>query len=237
MRIKLSDMDLTEQRRQVLRKFVADHGGHAAVVAHFRLTQSQASYLSQLVAPGSTASFGELSGKNWEKRFGMKRQELQRPEVKLENHPQGQPTTNVADAPMLRSSERIPVVGEVRAGPEGYLEEMQYPVGHGDGFVEYWTRDASAYALRVRGDSMHPRYRAGEFVVVSPSGEPRAGGDVVVACRDGRKMLKQLNWIRDGEIQLLSINGDYAPVTLLLSDVESIQNVAGSVPRDAFQAP
>lgn len=125
-------------------------------------------------------------------------------------------------------------MGEVRAGPNGYLEELQYPVGHGEGRVEYWTKDTAAYALRVRGDSMHPRYRAGEYVVVAPTGEPRIGGDVVVACHDGRKMLKQLNWIRDGEIQLLSINGDYAPETMSLADVMTIQNVAGSVPRDAF---
>lgn len=228
-------MDVTEQRREALRKFVAKHGGHAAVVERFRLTPSQASYLSQLVAPGSIASFGELSAKNWEKRFNLVGQELQRPEIKLQNLTLGRSqTSNVEAAPILRESKGVPVVGEVRAGADGYLEELQYPVGNGEGHVEYWTRDDAAYALRVRGDSMHPRYRAGEFVVVTPSGEPRLGGDVVVACHDGRKMLKQLNWMRDGEIQLLSVNGDYAPLTIPASDILAIHNVAGSVPRDAF---
>lgn len=235
VRLKLSDMDVTEQRREVLRRFVAKHGGHAAVVERFRLTGSLASYLSQLVAPNSTASFGETSAKNWEKRLGLTHLELQRPEIKLQTQPIARrEPTNVETAPSLRESQGVPVVGEVRAGPNGYLEELQYPTGHGEGFVEYWTRDKTAYALRVRGDSMHPRYRAGEFVVVSPTGEPRIGGDVVVAMIDGRKMLKQLNWIRDGEVQLLSINGDYAPETLSIVDVDFIHNVAGSVPRDAF---
>lgn len=237
VRIKLSDMDVTDRRREVLRKFVADHGGHAAVVLNFRLTQSQASYLSQLVAPGSTASFGELSAKNWEKRFKLHGMELQRPEIKLENHQLGRSTTNVANAPTLRDSEKVPVVGEVKAGSDGYLEAVQYPLNESNGHVEYWTRDVAAFALRVRGDSMHPRYRAGEFVVVTPTGEPRVGGDVVVACHDGRKMLKQLNWMRDGELQLLAINGEYAPLTLQTSEVATIQNVAGSVPRDAFISP
>lgn len=228
-------MDVTEQRREVLRKFIAKHGGHAAVVERFRLTQSHASYLSQLVAANSTASFGELSAKNWEKRLGLVHQELQRPEIKLQNLTLVRSqSTNVETAPFLRESKGVPVVGEVKAGADGFLEELQYPVGNGEGYVEYWTRDEAAYALRVRGDSMHPRYRAGEFVVVTPSGDPRVGGDVVVACHDGRKMLKQLNWIRDGEIQLLSINGDYSPVTIQLVDIMSIHNVAGSVPRDAF---
>lgn len=142
--------------------------------------------------------------------------------------------TDVETAPELINSGKVPVVGEVKAGLDGYLEELQYPVGHGDGTVDYWTKDRSAYALRVRNDSMHPRYRAGEFVVVTPSVEAISGNDVVVCCHDGRKLLKQLNWIRDGELQLLSINGDYGPMTMAVSDVLSIHRVAGSVGRDAF---
>lgn len=143
--------------------------------------------------------------------------------------------SNVAEAPALAPSRRVPVVGHVKGGIDGYLEEMQFPVGHGEGFVEYWTKDPSAYALRVKGDSMHPRYRAREFIVVTPSIEPQPGHDVVVKLRDGRKLLKQLNWIRDDEIQLVSINDGYAPTTLQAHEVDSIQRVAGGVPADAFQ--
>ncbi len=142
--------------------------------------------------------------------------------------------SNVADAPALSGSRWVPVVGHVKAGPDGYLEELQYPVGEGEGYVEYWVRDTSAYAVRVKGDSMHPRYRAGEFIVVTPGIEATPGRDVVVKLRDGRKLLKQLNWIRDGEIQLLSINNGYAPLTISLEEVESVHRVAGQVPSDAF---
>lgn len=143
-------------------------------------------------------------------------------------------TTNVALAPALAPSRLIPVVGHVKAGPDGFLEEMQYPVGHGEGFVEYWVKDQSAYAVRVKGDSMHPRYRAGEFIVVTPGIEALPGRDVVVKLADGHKLLKQLNWIRDDEIQLLSINNGYAPMTISKDEIESIHRVAGSVPPDAF---
>lgn len=137
-------------------------------------------------------------------------------------------------APELRGDRRIPVVGEVKGGDDGYLDEMQYPIGHGEGFVEYPTADSSAYALRVRGDSMHPRYRAGEFIVVEPSIEAQSGDDVVVSLTDGRKLLKELNWIRDGEVQLLSVNNHFGPLTIPLSDVNFIQLVAGRVRRSAF---
>lgn len=143
--------------------------------------------------------------------------------------------SNVEEALPLSSSRLLPVVGHVKGGDDGYLEELQYPVGHGEGFVPYWTRDKDAYALRVKGDSMHPRYRAREFIVVTPSIEAQQGNDVVVRLKDGRKLLKQFNWRRDGELQLLSINDGYAPMTISLSDVESIHRVAGGVPPDALQ--
>lgn len=142
--------------------------------------------------------------------------------------------SNVEAAPELRDTRRIPVVGEVQGGVDGYLEELQYPVGHGEGYVECQSSDSSAFALRVRGDSMHPRYRAGEFIVVEPSIEAQPGDDVVVALKDGRKLLKELNWIRDGEVQLLSVNNHFAPLTLPLSAVLSIQLAAHRVRRNAF---
>lgn len=142
--------------------------------------------------------------------------------------------SNVAPAPALGRSRLVPVVGHVKAGPDGYLEEIQYPVGHGEGWVEYWTKDDAAYALRIKGDSMHPRYRAREFIVVTPSIEAQQGNDVVVRLHDGRKLLKMLNWQRSEELQLLSINDGYAPMTLDVADVLSIHRVGGSVPADAF---
>ena len=145
-----------------------------------------------------------------------------------------QSLSELETAPDLRGYRRIPLVGEVQGGADGYLMELAYPVGHGDGYVEYPARDSMAYALRVRGDSMHPRYRAGEFVIIEPSIEAQAGDDVVVCCKDGRKMLKMLNWIRDGEAQFLSINNGYAPLTIQLQDIESIQVASGRAPRSAL---
>ena len=142
--------------------------------------------------------------------------------------------SNVEPAPQMRPRKGVPVVGEVKGGDDGYLDELQYPVGHGDGTVDYPTADPYAYALRVRGDSMHPRYRAGEFIVVEPSIEAMPGDDVVVALRDGRKLLKELNWERDGEVQLLSVNNHFGPLTLPRTDIQFIQLVAGRVRRSAI---
>ncbi|MDH1429116.1 hypothetical protein N5J23_04850 [Comamonas aquatica] len=140
------------------------------------------------------------------------------------------PRANVETTVDLKKSRQVPVTGSVKGGDDGFLTQDTTP----DGFVEYWTGDPHAYALRIKGDSMHPRYRHGEFVVVTPSIEPQPGRDVVVRLTNGKCLLKQLNWVRGGEIQLLSINNDYGPMTFNKDEVECIARVAGSVGPDSL---
>lgn len=138
--------------------------------------------------------------------------------------------SNVEQAAELKNSRMVPVTGSVKGGDDGYLVQSNAP----DGFVEYWTGDKKAFALRIKGDSMHPRYRAGEFVVVTPSIEAQPGRDVVVRLTNGKCLLKQLNWIRDDEVQLLSINNGYAPMTIPREDIDCICRVAGCVGSDSM---
>ena len=144
-------------------------------------------------------------------------------------------SSDVGEPIELKQFRRLPVVGEVKGGADGYLEELEYPVGHGEGYINYPTTDPHAYALRVRGDSMHPRYRAGEFVVIEPSIEAQEGDDVVVALVNGRKMLKEFRWRRDGEYQFTSVNNGYEPITLAAREILSIQLVGGRARRNALQ--
>lgn len=103
--------------------------------------------------------------------------------------------------------------------------------------IEYPAKDQNTYALRVRGESMRPRIKSGEFIVVEPNTEPNPGDDVVVICHDGRKMVKELLYTRDGEVTLGSINNGFKPISLQLQDVQAIHYVAAIVPRGAFYKP
>lgn len=134
------------------------------------------------------------------------------------------------EAPPLRSFKNVRVVGTVEGGAEGFLEDMP----SGDGTIEYPAKHPDAYALRVRGDSMRPRIKSGEFIVIEPHIAPNPGDDVVVVCVDGRKMVKELMYVRDDEITLGSINNGFKPISLLLKDIEAIHYVAAIVPRGAF---
>lgn len=124
---------------------------------------------------------------------------------------------------------RVPVVGHARLGDNGHFVELQYPVGHGDGFLDMPSNDENAYAVRCEGDSMTPRIRAGEFVLIEPNHPVSNGDEVLVKARDGRVMVKQFLYRRDGAIRLLSVNEAHSPITLQEDEVVAMHYVAAIV--------
>jgi phage repressor protein C with HTH and peptisase S24 domain len=125
---------------------------------------------------------------------------------------------------------RIPVVGTAQLGDDGYWHEQEFPVGHGDGHVRYYSDDPNCYALRVKGDSMRPRIKPGEFVVVEPNAATAPGDEVLVKVRDGRRMVKILHSRRNGQLELYSVNDLHRPLTLDEEQVEAVHRVLGIAP-------
>ena len=131
-----------------------------------------------------------------------------------------------AGAPRL--AKPTPVVGTAKMGDNGYYEAFDYPVGQGDGWVDSYSPDPNAYALRVKGDSMHPAIRHGNFVVVEPNGRCVPGEFVAIVLKDGRKMVKELVIEREHEIVIESVNGNHRQ-TLERSDIEKMHPIASVV--------
>ncbi len=169
--------------------------------------------------------------------FGVSVEFMRTADAEAFDHGKPPEPYEVEAAPNLRRFKNVPIVGTVEGGPDGYLEELGHPVGHGDGLIEYPAKDQNTYALRVRGESMRPRIKSGEFIVVEPNTTPNPGDDVVVICHDGRKMVKELLYTRDGEVTLGSINNGFKPISLQLQDIQAIHYVAAIVPRGAFYRP
>lgn len=71
--------ELTEARREALRRFVDGAGGYSKVAVKYGLTPSHMSYLSQLIAKGSSAPLGERSARNWQQRLRMEGDPLLHP--------------------------------------------------------------------------------------------------------------------------------------------------------------
>lgn len=146
-------------------------------------------------------------------------------------------TREVATTSRSRSKEPalrdIPIIGFAVASPEddGYFDDMGFPAGVGESYIPWPTRDPNAYALRVKNDSMTPRIRPGEIIVVEPGASVSPGDDVLVRTRAGRKMVKQLLFRRGEEVTLGSINIAHKQVTLGAEEIESIHLIGGIVPR------
>lgn len=125
----------------------------------------------------------------------------------------------------LDDAGRVPVVGEARLGDHGYFDATPYPNGS-DGWVKYPGANGT-YALRCKGDSMRPRIKPGEFVVIEPNGRIQEGDEVVCQTTDGRRMIKILNRrFADKSVELTSVNDKHEPITLDDDEIEHMHAVA-----------
>lgn len=125
-----------------------------------------------------------------------------------------------------RGGMQVPVVGEIRgAGERVGLTLHSVPSAS----VDFPTVDRDAYALRVMGDELAPRYRPGEFLVLEPSFGPQPGEDVLVRCKNGKVHLRVLAWKRDDMLQLF--DGAGGTLTMQLDELDSVHPVGGHVLR------
>jgi len=130
---------------------------------------------------------------------------------------------------------RIAVVAMAQLGDNGHFCDLEYPVGHGDGYLHFLSTDPDAYGLRCVGDSMEPRIKDGEFVVVEPNQAVTSGDEVLVKSRDGRVMIKVLGYTRDGYTHFLSVNQSHKTVKIRADQIERLSFVAAIVKAAAWR--
>lgn len=106
------------------------------------------------------------------------------------------------------TSYRIPVLGRVAAGLpiEAQQEILDWEEISGE-----MALDGEYFALQIKGDSMEPRMRNGDVVIVRQQ-EDADDGDTVIALVDGcDAVCKRLKKYQDG-IALVSTNPAYEPM-------------------------
>jgi transcriptional regulator with XRE-family HTH domain len=128
----------------------------------------------------------------------------------------------------------VPVVGTAKLGMDGYFEALDFPVGHGDGYLQIYSDDPNAYGLRVIGDSMHPRIKSGEYVLIEPNKMFITGDEVMVQTLDGRSMIKEFIYLRDGVYRFDSVNLDHSPLHLEQNEVSRVHLVGGILKSSRF---
>ena len=89
---------------------------------------------------------------------------------------------------------RVPVINKVAAGYPTEFTDMSYPARVADDYVSVPDLyDGDAFAARVFGDSMSPRYAEGDIVVFSPGAAVKSGSDCFVRFeRDAETTFKRV---------------------------------------------
>ena len=116
-------------------------------------------------------------------------------------------------------SRRVPILGSVQAG---------VPVSAVEDVVGYVALDEDSggaegeefFALKVRGDSMEPRFMEGDVVIVRRQDDAETG-DVVVALTGDDATIKQLRKREDG-VLLVPFNRAYEPLFFTRAEAESL---------------
>jgi repressor LexA len=121
----------------------------------------------------------------------------------------------------------VPVVNRVSAGYPKDFSDLSYPKGVADDYVSCPdVHDKDAFAARVHGDSMTPKYREGDIVIFSPAASPRNGDDCFVRFEDGHTTFKRVFFENDeagsSSLRLQPRNEKYRPQTIAAEKVTGL---------------
>lgn len=114
----------------------------------------------------------------------------------------------------------VPVINRVSAGYPKDFTDLNYPKGVADAYVSSPdVSDPDAFAARVFGDSMTPKYREGDIVIFSPKAPVKNGDDAFVRFADtNQTTFKRVFYESDdkgrGVIRLQPRNEKYRPQTI-----------------------
>ncbi len=183
------------------------------------LPTKEKSFISQLI--NGKSSFGEKAARRLERDYGMPPGFLDRG---------SEPNQDEIEFVGFVPDGMVEVVGEAFLGAEGAVDMIETL----DGWLNIYSDDKDAYALKVKGDSMWPRIQSGEYVVIEPNTTVRSGDEVFVRTHEGHNMIKVLNKTRDGDYQFTSINNAHQPITIDPIQVDKMHYVAAIVKPTKF---
>jgi len=132
---------------------------------------------------------------------------------------------------MVRES--VPIISYADAGEGFDYTDQSYPVGIADEYIAkpIDLRDPSAYALRVKGDSMSPKLDEGDIIIVSPKKEAQSNNIAVIRTKKGEVYLKKVIFAQT-TLWLQSINSNYPPISLGFKEVKFIHPVVWIKPKE-----
>jgi len=118
--------------------------------------------------------------------------------------------------PAISAGRAVPVINKVTAGYPSDFNDLDYPVGIADDYVRCPdVHDPNAFAVRVVGDSMEPKFREGDIVVFSPAAEVHTGDDCFVRFTSPHETtFKRVFFEPKNKIRLQPRNEKYSPTII-----------------------
>ena len=111
---------------------------------------------------------------------------------------------------MISAGRAIPVINRVAAGYPHDFTDLDYPTSIADEYVRCPdVHDPQAFAARVVGDSMEPRYHEGDVVVFEPNTPARVGDDCFVRFADDNSTTFKRLAASRGALRLSPLNDKY----------------------------
>jgi SOS-response transcriptional repressor LexA len=125
------------------------------------------------------------------------------------------------------STNAIPVINRVSAGYPKDFSDLNYPKGVADDYIGCPdVHDKDAFAARVHGDSMQPKYHEGDIVIFSPAAAAKNGDDCFVRFEDGNTTFKRVFFESDDDknsvIRLQPRNEKYRPQTISAEKISGL---------------
>ncbi len=113
----------------------------------------------------------------------------------------------------LAAGRLVPVINKVSAGYPSDFNDLDYPVGIADDYVRCPDlHDPNAFAVRIVGDSMEPKFHEGDIVIFSPTAEVHNGDDCFVRfAMPHETAFKRVFFDSDNKVRLQPRNEKYSP--------------------------
>lgn len=114
----------------------------------------------------------------------------------------------------LAAGRLVPVINKVAAGYPADFNDLDYPAGVADDYVRCPDlHDPNAFAVRVVGDSMEPKFNEGDIVVFSPAAEVHNGDDCFIRfAMPHETAFKRVFFEPNDKVRLQPRNEKYPPI-------------------------
>lgn len=131
-------------------------------------------------------------------------------------------------------SNTIPIIGISSAGKSNITwDDQGYPVGHGFEYIDrpsFLKNEKHAFGAKISGDSMTPRVRPGDKIIVAPNKQIVSGDDILVRLKNDEVYIKEVKF-QGSMVILMSVNPAYQPMFVKKSEIKFMYKVALILPK------